>query len=159
MTEISGNIDSLKDALKAYKTALRASADIIARQVGETGAEAAMAVYDATPYTGSVDAEVHLEQHGQGQYVIVASGRTVLFLEFGAGVTYNFIPHPQAAYFGYGPETYPGQKHAGDPRGWFISKSRGGGHTFGNPASMAMYNTSKALREKIPEIAMGVFGK
>ena len=109
-------------------------------------------------YKGPVDGTgVDAQDLGDGKYAIVVHGETKHILEFGAGITYGFIPHPQADEFGFGPETYPGQTHAGDPKGWWLPKSAGGGHTYGNPPSMALYNAGKTMREELVDIARKVF--
>ena len=111
-------------------------------------------------YKGPIDGVgVDVEDRGNGKYAIVAHGEVYVILEFGAGVTYGFVPHPQADEFGFGPTTYPGQTHAADPKGWYLPKSAGGGHTYGNPPSMAMYEASKTLRDELVEIAREVFSK
>jgi hypothetical protein len=104
------------------------------------------------------DITYDIEDRGDGVYAIIVNGVTAVIIEFGAGVTRGY-GHPQADEFGFGPGTFPGQTHAMDPNGWYLPKSKGGGHTDGNPPSKTMYNEAKKLREQLAEIAMEVFKK
>ena len=152
-----GSIDDIIKGLEDYKKSLKAKADALVKALAEAGCEAVTVTYAGTRYKGPRDENVTVEERGEGKYAIVASGQTVLFVEFGAGV-YLGGGHPQASEFGYGPATYPGQVHAEDPRGWWLPKEAGGGHTYGNAPSAAMYHTAKSLREMLLQAARGVFG-
>lgn len=155
-----GSIDDLFKGLEDYKKSLRAKAAVLAKALAEAGCGAVSITYGVWPYRGPREVDVTVEQRGETSYAIVANGKTVLFLEFGAGVSYSANQHPLAGTIEggpYGPGTYPGQVHAMDLWGWYLPKEAGGGHTYGNAPSMAMYNTAKSLREVIEEVARGVF--
>lgn len=155
---MNGSIDDIINGLEAYKRGLKVKADALVRALAEAGATNVSLVYARTPYTGPKITDITVEEHGAGKYAIVASGQTVLFLEFGAGVTYG-QGHPNP--MGYGPGTYPGKGHWDDPNGWYLPKSatgKSGVHTYGNAPSAAMYQTGKGLREMIEQAARGVFG-
>ena len=152
-----GSIDDIISGLEALKSSLKVKADALVKALADAGCEAVSITYGAWPYKGPRDADVTVEQRGEATYAIVASGETMLILEFGAGVTYSAKQHPLAGEMGYGPGTYPGQVHAMDKRGWYLPKAAGGGHTYGNAPSMAMYNTGKSLREVIQQAAREVF--
>ena len=155
---MKGSIDDYIRLLQDYKKQLRAKADLLARKLAEAGAEVVSVQYQVASYLGDKDVDVSVEERGPGSYAIVASGQTVLILEFGAGVTFGY-GHPEPGE--YGPGTYPGQKHAMTGRGWYLPKSagaHGGEHTYGNPPSAAMYYTAKSLREVIEQAAREVFG-
>ena len=159
-----GGIDDIIKGLESYKQSLKVKADALVKALAEAGCEAVAVTYAGTRYTGLRDENVTVEDRGPGKYAIVASGQTVLFVEFGAGVSYSAQQHPLAGSFEggpYGPGTYPGQVHAMDTWGWYLPKSaagKSGVHTYGNPPSMAMYNTGKSLREVIQKAAKEVFG-
>ena len=157
---MKGSIDDIIRGLEDYKKSLKVKADELVKALAEAGCEAVTVTYAGTRYTGPRDENVTVEERGVGKYAIVASGRTVLFVEFGAGV-YLGEGHPQAEEFGYGPTTYPGQIHAADPNGWYLPKSAmgiSGVHTYGNAPSAAMYHTAKSLRAMLEQAAKGVFG-
>ena len=156
MTLDPNSIANAIKELRDYQSWLHKKANELAKRLADMGSVNVSLGYSRAIYTGPKDTEVTVEDRGNNTYAIVASGETVLILEFGAGVTYG-DGHPQAAEFGYGPGTYPGQTHAMDPRGWYLPKEKGGGHTFGNAPSMTMYQTAKELREDLERIAREVF--
>ena len=142
--------------LEDYAESLDVKASLLCEKLASIGATRASLEYSRAIYTGENDTTVSVEAVSDTEYRIVAAGGTVLLIEFGAGVTYGG-GHPLEGEFGMGVGTYPGQKHAFDPKGWYLPKSKGGGHTFGNPATMAMYNTGKDLKKEILRIAQEVF--
>lgn len=158
MTLSGPSIDGAIKQLQAYKDSLQEKARLICEKLAVTGAVQVSLRYAAAIYTGRKDFNVTVEEIPNG-YKILADGETALILEFGAGVTYGY-GHPQADEFGMGPGTYPdGKGHWNDPRGWWIPKEHGGGHTYGNPPTMAMYETAKALLERVLDVAREVFNE
>ena len=127
----------------------------LCRRLAEYGLVLADASFSGAAYDGRRDVTVSIEENGNG-YRIVAAGVSVLFIEFGAGVTLGY-GHPLAGAMGYGPGTYPGHGNWDNPNGWYIPRSKGGGHTYGNPPSMSMYNTARDLQSEIANIAREVF--
>ena len=151
------SIDNAIREIKEYQAFIKRKTTEFVERLANEGAIRALMSYDGAYYRGPKDVDVNVEDRGDNTFAIVANGETVLILEFGAGVTYGY-GHPQAGQFGYGPTTYPGQKHAADPKGWWLPKEAGGGHTFGNAPSMSMYKAGKEVRERCAEIAREVFG-
>lgn len=149
----SSSIDRAIHELRDYQQWLERKAGELAERLAEYGLTRVEMGYAAALYDGDKQVSVTVEKRDENTYAIVASGATVLILEFGAGVTYGY-GHPQAGEFGYGPTTYPGQTHAADPKGWWIP---GGEHTYGNPPSMTMYRTAKELEQEVERIAKEVF--
>lgn len=155
---MKGSIDDIIRGLEGYKKSLKVKADALVKALADAGCEAVTVTYAGTHYTGPRDETVTVESRGPGKYAIVASGRTVLFVEFGAGV-YLGGGHPNP--MDYGPGTYPGKGHWDDPNGWYLPKSvmgKSGVHTYGNAPSAAMYHTAKSLRAMLEQAARGVFG-
>lgn len=152
------SVDDINRALQDitnYQKSLDVKCKEVCKQLASFGITIAQASFDGAQYLGTKDVSVTMESTEKG-YVIKANGKTALILEFGAGVTYGY-GHPQANQFGFGPGTYPNQKHAMDPKGWYLPKSAGGGHTYGNAPSMSMYNTAKDLEREIERVVRGVF--
>ena len=99
---------------------------------------------------------------------IVVSGTTVLFIEFGTGITYT-DQHELAGKYGYVRVGY-GQGKGANPKGWIYKgepgtngipvKGRPAGvyRTKGNPPARAMYLAGKAMRDRVEETAREVFG-
>ena len=151
------NRQSIGDAIKRlnqYKKTFPKRAKEMCKALAELGA-----VKVSLDYTRAVNAAVGMKpitvtvERRDNGYAIVAQGESVMFVEFGAGAMYGY-GHPLAGELGMGPGTYPSDKgHWNDPKGWWIPKEAGGGHTYGNPPSMAMYETAKDLRQEVLRIA------
>ena len=109
----------------------------------------------------NVEKEIVLDFDGDvAKAVLKISGQDVLFFEFGSGIHYNPTNVPHAEKFGYGVGTYPGQKHAFDPEGWFYRDSVGDlHHSYGTEATMPMLKASNQIIRNIRKIAREVYGK
>ena len=155
--KVNGLSETLR-RIEEYKNSVQRKANELARRLAEMGATNVSLMFARAIYNGKNDFTVTVEDVPTGGYKIVVNGESVAFVEFGAGVTYGY-GHPQAAEFGVGPGTYPdGKGHWNDPKGWWIPKDKGGGHTYGNPPNMPMYNTAADLRTEIERVAREVFG-
>ena len=153
------SINRCMQQLQDYSRWLHKKADQLAKKLADMGVVNASIEYSRAIYTGNNDITVRVEQKGEGRYAITADGEALLFIEFGTGITFSYVQHPQNADFGMGPGTYPeGVGHWDDPRGWYLPGS-GSVHTYGNPPSMTMYETAKGLREQLQEIAQEVFSR
>lgn len=152
----TSGIEQLQKELQDFKTWQKAKAKELAERLATLGASVASIRFARAVYTGVKDAAVTVEPLTNG-YVVRANGESVLFLEFGSGIRYG-TGHPEASDFGMGAGTYPdGKGHWDDPNGWWIPKSKGGGHTYGNPPSMAMYEARKHIEQELPRIVKEVF--
>lgn len=149
-------IQKIQDELMVYRKWQEEKARELAERLAALGATVASIRFSRAVYTGPKDVEVTVEALPNG-YKVKADGESVLFIEFGSGVTYGY-GHPEAGEFGMGPGTYPdGKGHWDDPKGWYLPKSAGGGHTFGNPPAMPMYEARKAIEQELPRIVKEVF--
>lgn len=152
----TSGIDQLQKEIKAYRKWQEQKAKELAERLAQLGASTASIRFARAAYTGIKDANVSVEAIRDG-YVVKAEGETVLLLEFGSGVRYG-AGHPENSEFGMGPGTYPdGKGHWDDPKGWWIPKEAGGGHTYGNPPAMAMYEARKTIERELPRIVKEVF--
>lgn len=150
-------IQKIQDELTVYRKWQEEKARELAERLASLGATVASIRFSRAVYTGPKDVDVTVEELPNG-YKVKADGESVLFIEFGSGVTYGY-GHPEAGEFGMGPGTYPdGKGHWDDPKGWHLPKSAGGGHTFGNPPAMPMYEARKAIEQELPRIVKEVFG-
>lgn len=149
-------IQKIQDELMVYRKWQEEKARELAERLAALGATVASIRFSRAVYTGKKDVDVTVEALPNG-YKVKADGESVLFIEFGSGVTYGY-GHPEAGEFGMGPGTYPdGKGHWNDPKGWYLPKSAGGGHTFGNPPAMPMYEARKAIEQELPRIVKEVF--
>ena len=119
-------------------------------------------------YSGETISSLQVQEVDPNHYLLVAGSVALLILEFGSGT--KAVGHPMAGEMGMGPGTYPGQKHALDPEGWwfetndpnlavYTSKKTGKsyGHSFGSAPQMPMYNTAQEMKSNILNIAKEVF--
>lgn len=147
------SIDAAIEQLEEQKQDLKQKGRELCERLAEMGAVKVSLGFSRAFYTGLKDVSISVEPRGDG-YAIIASGETVLLVEFGAGIRYGY-GHPEAGKWGMGPGTYPeGKGHWDQPYGWWIP---GGDHTYGNPPSMTMYNTEKDLIREIERVAKEVF--
>jgi len=82
----------------------------------------------------------------------------MLAIEFGAGFKYNPTTNPLSDVHGYGPGTYPGKGHWNDPRGWwFRNDDNEWEHTWGNEATMPVYNAEMRIQQSIEQEVRRIF--
>lgn len=160
-------IDTLLREIESYTVWLKERSQVLLDRLAQAGFEVASARFAKAAYDGTNDASVSLETRSEGVRAVVAVGASVLFVEFGTGVTYP-DNHPQAAELGMKRGEY-GQGHGkqsswgyyGDPGTNGVVKMKKDGSTVvithGNPANMPMYETVKELEAMLPELVKEVF--
>ena len=160
-------IDTLLREIESYTVWLKERSQVLLDRLAQAGFEVASARFAKAAYDGTNDASVSLEMRSEGVRAVVAVGASVLFIEFGTGVTYP-DNHPQAAELGMKRGEY-GQGHGkqsswgyyGDPGTNGVVKMKKDGSTVvithGNPANMPMYETVKELEAMLPELVKEVF--
>lgn len=160
-------IDTLLREIESYTVWLKERSQVLLDRLAQAGFEVASAHFAKAAYDGTNDASVSMETRSEGVRAVVAVGASVLFIEFGTGVTYPGN-HPQAAELGMKRGEY-GQGHGkqsswgyyGDPGTNGVVKMKKDGSTVvithGNPANMPMYETVKELEAMLPELVKEVF--
>lgn len=160
-------IDTLLREIESYTVWLKERSQVLLDRLAQAGFEVASARFAKAAYDGTNDASVSLETRSEGVRAVVAVGASVLFVEFGTGVTYP-DNHPQAAELGMKRGEY-GQGHGkqsswgyyGDPGTNGVVKMKKDGSTVvithGNPANMPMYETVKELEAILPDLVKEVF--
>lgn len=160
-------IDTLLREIESYTVWLKERSQVLLDRLAQAGLEVASARFAKAAYDGTNDASVSLETRSEGVRAVVAVGASVLFIEFGTGVTYP-DNHPQAAELGMKRGEY-GQGHGkqsswgyyGDPGTNGVVKMKKDGSTVvithGNPANMPMYETVKELEAMLPNLVKEVF--
>lgn len=90
---------------------------------------------------------------------IEASGDSVLFFEFGAGIHYNkAISNPLESKYGMGVGTYPEQTHAFNDKGWWFTNDSGESeHSYGIQATMPVYMAQKKMKSLASDEIRKVF--
>lgn len=160
-------IDTLLREIESYTVWLKERSQVLLDRLAQAGFEVASARFAKAAYDGTNDASVSMETRSEGVRAVVAVGASVLFVEFGTGVTYP-DNHPQAAELGMKRGEY-GQGHGkqsswgyyGDPGTNGVVKMKKDGSTVvithGNPANMPMYETVKELEAILPYLVKEVF--
>ena len=155
-------IDRVIDRLNNRKTEIPTKMKILMERLATISAFRARADFTAAMYAGDNDVEITVNAILNG-YELLASGTSVLFIEFGTGVINP--EHPQSGEFGFSHGTY-GKGHGANENGWVYVGEQGnagqlvrGGvyRTRGNPPAKAMYNSSEEVRSRIQQIAREVF--
>ena len=144
--------------LKAYRDSLESRKQRLLDELANIGVREASVRFTTAIYDGVNDSDVTLEVIDNG-YRIVAEGKAVAFIEFGAGVYHN----PSEPYPKPRPEGIVGigeyGKGYGKRQAWgFKNESGELVVTHGNPAAMPMWYASEEMRNSILRIARRVFG-
>ena len=144
--------------LKAYRDSLESRKQQLLEELTNIGVREASVRFTTAIYDGVNDSDVTLETIDNG-YRIVAEGKAVAFIEFGAGVYHN----PSEPYPKPRPEGIVGigeyGKGMGKRQAWgFHDESGELVITHGNPAAMPMWYASEEMRNSILKIAKKVFG-
>ena len=155
-------VNKVINRLDSYKRQIPSKMNLLMERLATIGAYRARADFSAAMYAGENDVEITVNPIANG-YEVVASGKSVLFIEFGTGVINP--EHPKSGEFGFSHGTY-GKGKGADPNGWvYVGEQGNAGQTIregvyrtrGNPPAKAMYNSSEEVRRRIQEIAREVF--
>lgn len=131
------------------------------------GYDVAYQIMAENVYSGETIGSLTIVENDATHFTLMANSKAILFFEFGAGVF--GVGHPQAGEFGMGAGTYPNQKHALDPNGWWFptddpnliqrtdANGQGWGHTFGNPPHMPFYSAAAQMKRDFQETVEDVF--
>ncbi len=158
MTLSTSSIKGAISELKAFKASLEQKKNKLLAELANIGVREASIRFTTAIYDGVNDSSVTLKPIDNG-YAIVAEGRAVAFIEFGAGVYHN----PGEPYPNPRPEGIVGigeyGKGYGKRQTWVFRDEAGEKvFTHGNPAAMPMWYASEEMRSKITQIAKEVFG-
>ena len=116
-------------------------------------------------YDGTNDVQVEVSDRGELRSAVVATGKAVLFIEFGTGVNQP-DGHPEQQYqrgtYGKGYGKFNAWGYYGEPGTNGIVKPVKKGSrqlviTRGNPSNMSMYDAKKHLEQNISEIVRRCF--
>lgn len=154
----ASGIKELQTGLRDYEKWIERKTEELASRLADMGAQKAEINFAAAYYDGDEDHSITVEQRGDNEFAVIASGRTVLFVEFGTGLIGYGHPEPN----GYGPGTYPGKGHWNDPNGWIYGgvgsgKNRKPLRSHGNPPNMPMYHAIEELEQELARVVKEVF--
>lgn len=151
------SIERAERLVLQYKKDFESKEAEFVRRLAEIGVSVASAGFSTADYDGVNDVVVSMEKTADG-YAVVASGKTVGFIEFGTGVRYpewdgsdvEYTPPPHGSY---------GKGQGKNPWGWWFRGSDGAvaRHTYGNMPAEAMLTARNQMIEQITAIAREVW--
>lgn len=167
-----GNVGEALKQVEEFKKRFLEKQKRFLERLAEIGVSEAEARFSTAQYDGTNDVQVSKpEWVSENKIIVKATGRSVLFIEFGAGVHYSADPHPKASEFGYerggygqGRGKHDSWYYKGEPgtNGQVPKKEKlaekGLVYTHGNPANRCMWEAGKKIRSQILKIAQEVFG-
>ena len=154
----SKSIGKAIKALKSYRDSIEVKTNKLLEELAYIGVKEASVRFTTAIYDGVNDSSVTLDPIENG-YCIVAEGRAVAFIEFGAGVYHN----PGEPYPNPRPEGIVGigeyGKGYGKRQAWGFRNEDGDlVITRGTPAAMPMWYASEEMRNAIISKFKEVFG-
>lgn len=160
------SIDEAMEAVTEYKKMIERKAEKLRTEVAnhiwremQSGFDNAFAeVGIGGYYYDKADVDVEITEEG-GCLLVMATGRDVVFCEFGAGVFYNggagTSPHPLGERLGFTIGSFG--KGLGKRRAWGYYDGNDYVVTQGTPASMPIHRAVESVCGQIFDIAHGVF--
>lgn len=144
--------------LERYKQEFLKKEKRLIEGLAEIGLSEASVRFTTAMYDGTNDVSVRLDTSNNG-YVIVAEGRAVAFIEFGAGVYHNTSePYPNPRPNGIVGIGEYGQGK-GKRKAWGYQDENGElVITRGNPAAMPMWYASEEIKNSVTKVVKEVFG-
>ena len=153
------DIKSINQAIKQideYQREFELKEQEFVRRLAEIGVSVARTGFELADYDGEKDVVVSMNQAGT-QATIVASGKTVGFIEFGTGVRYPEWSGDDVDYTPPQHGTY-GKGKGNNPRGWWFTSGAGASqHTYGNMPAEAMLTARDKMIEEVTRIAREVW--
>ena len=162
-TVISCKLDK-EDIDRAIKELKQFKQDFLKREkqliegLAKIGLKEASVRFTTAMYDGTNDVSVRLDEINNG-YAIVADGKAVAFIEFGAGVYHNTNePYPKPRPDGIvGIGEYG--KGMGKRKAWgYKNENDELVITRGNPAAMPMWYASEEIKNSVLRVVREVFG-
>ena len=162
--KITTNADKVARQIRAYAGQLSSKYSKALERIAVIGGGTARVKFTKAFYAGKNDVEIEVKRISNTHYQVIASGETVLFIEFGTGVSNPEYVAPSGLTYKHG--TY-GKGHGADPNGWVYVGEQGNAgkpiadgvyKTYGNPPARAMYDASKDMRAEITRVFREEFG-
>lgn len=166
-----GTLSKAIEEIEKYQKELNEKTHRLMEKLAEIGIEESTVRFANAVYDGTNDVQVNKTPTwiDENKLAISATGKSITFIEFGAGVHYAGDSHPKAGEFGFSRGGYgyhlgklDSWRYSGDPgtNGEVITEGKHKGEikTHGNPANRALYDSVKEMREQITKIAEEVFG-
>ncbi len=163
----SAGIEKSIILIEQYQKKIENGCKELIRRLGERGVEIGNVRFGQAIYSGTNDVEVDVKFSDKSA-TVTANGKAVLFIEFGAGITYAET-HPEVVE-GVVPHGQYGKGKGRNPNGWTYNGDPGNAgeqrvsrkgipyvHTYGNPSNNSLYHTKKDLEKEFIGIAKECF--
>ncbi len=160
-------LDSVMKKLNSCKSSFPSSIKTFLERITKLGVQIASVEYTNAQYDGVNDVEVSAYFEGDNKAVVCANGASVLFIEFGTGITYS-EKSPKADELGMTRGSYGQGKGSNNSWTYYGAEGTNGitvresdlgsvVRTKGNPPANAMYKASKEMLNEIVNVAKEVF--
>ena len=166
---ITHNAFDVAKQIKAYTNQLTSKYNKALERIAVIGGGTARVKFTNALYAGRNDVEVEVKRIADNHYQVIASGETVLFIEFGTGINNPELVEPSGLTYAHGTygkgkgawqggwAYYGVQGNAGQPLSTHaVEKDADMGeglfHTKGNPPARAMYDASMDMSAEIERI-------
>ena len=151
------SIDNAIRLIEQYKKDFETKKDEFLRRLAAIGVRVAQSGFSTADYDGENDVVVSMERTSSG-YSVVASGKTVGFIEFGTGVKHPEWDNTGMDYTPPKHGTY-GKGLGKNSHGWWFKQNDGGKatHTYGNTPAEAMRTARDEMVENVIRIAREVW--
>lgn len=151
-------INNAIQLLQNYKREFLEREKRLVEGLAEIGLKEASVRFTTAMYDGTNDVSVHLDETNHG-YAIVADGKAVAFIEFGAGVYHNGSePYPNPRPGGIVGIGEYGEGH-GKQKAWgYLDENQELVITRGNPAAMPMWYASEEIKNSVLKVVREVYG-
>ena len=151
------SVEKVIQIVNQYKRDFEAKEREFVRRLAEIGVRVAQAGFATADYDGINDVVVSMEKTATG-YNVVASGKSVGFIEFGTGVKYPEWDNTGMDYTPPKHGTY-GKGRGKNPSGWWFKQHDGGRarHTYGNPPAESMRTARDEIVENVLRVAREVW--
>lgn len=158
------SIQNAINEVRKYQRELISKNEVFVRRLAELG----IPIIDQNIAAAQGDSDkshnTYIKINSFGSYSeakLVVEGKSILFIEFGAGIRYNgsagTSPHPKGEEFGYTIGSYG--KGQGSKDFWFYYADTGEAvMSHGTQSTMPVYKASMEIIQNIRRIAREVFG-
>ena len=151
------SISTALEQVQKYKKDFLTKEREFIRRLAEIGVRVAQSGFATADYDGINDVVVSMVQT-KNRCSVIASGKTVGFIEFGTGVKYPEWDDTDMDYTPPAHGTY-GKGLGKNPNGWWFRQSDGARaiHTYGNQPAEAMRTARDEMVENVTRIAREVW--
>ena len=169
MKVVCKGLKKAKADLNVFEKKVDKYMQLLGEALAREGCRIASAYYSNAPYAGENDVVVEAISTDKYRAEVRATGHAVMFIEFGTGITMSGAPEAETKLMSGFPLPHGqyGQGRGASEKGWFYKgeignnppaktepsyKKEGLIHTYGNPATPAMYWSRKEVCEHFEEI-------